>query len=285
MLGSSKSAVEGGGLVPPVVGGVREAKKNKKKEGKREKKEKKEMETALEKRKRELERERKVLEKREKELEKKKKHSSATAKRRKEDHEETEHVASARSATASSSSSSPPPAPYLQGERRRSGSWIRPRSLMLMKRVGRKGDSSEVSPLPSANGEMEGFSQSHLGTGGRSVAKTPLSDLEGRASGHVQEAAAKSAPGYSQPQKESDSPRDTLLGQLKLLKANDRELIEFKTPPTIMQELQASTIELVKIISDCLVFNTHLKVCASVPFRLRFVWCTHNKACLAGTET
>jgi hypothetical protein len=55
----------------------------------------------------------------------------------------------------------------------------------------------------------------------------------------------------------------SLLETLKRLKSNDRDLTEFKTPPTIMQELQASTLELIKIISDCLVFNTHLKVCAA----------------------
>jgi hypothetical protein len=38
-----------------------------------------------------------------------------------------------------------------------------------------------------------------------------------------------------------------------------------------MQELQASTLELIKIISDCLVFNTHLKVCGATFSAFAFV--------------
>jgi len=50
----------------------------------------------------------------------------------------------------------------------------------------------------------------------------------------------------------------SLIEQLKRLKANEHGLVEFKTPPSMMQqELQATTSDLIRIISDCLVFNTH----------------------------
>jgi len=53
----------------------------------------------------------------------------------------------------------------------------------------------------------------------------------------------------------------SLIEQLKRLKANEHGLVEFKTPPSMMQqELQATTSDLIRIISDCLVFNTHLLV-------------------------
>lgn len=244
MLGSSKSAIGGESSSSLSKKESQTREKEKRKEEKKKSKQQKELETALEKQKRELDKERKELEKREKELEKK---SSKSKKKKDKEKEPAETKEKEKDSVSSSPPSSSNVTPYLQSEKRRSGSWIRPRSLMLMKKVSRRGDSSDAASVSPDSELMPPPSSPHV----RKTSNSLESDT--RSSSSSQEV-------HRSQQVVSPRTRPSMLEQLKRLKANERDLIEFKTPPTMNQELQASTAELIKIIADCLVFNTHLKV-------------------------
>ncbi len=119
-------------------------------------------------------------------------------------------------------------------EKRKSGSWIRPRSIMIKKKGASREDidASDVSSMSTT--DVGSISPSSSGT-------------------------------YASYSSAHDEDEAQLIGLLKRLKSNDRSLVEFKCPPSVTQELQTMGQELIKVISDCLVFNTHLNVSASPP--------------------
>jgi hypothetical protein len=155
--------------------------------------------------------------------------------------------------------------------------------------------NSSYPPSPSSSGPLSPTTTPSPASPSRGARGPPShgQDYEGRAAGVVQEAAVRRSSGMVTMAAveggggvRASMADGSLLETLKRLKSNDRDLTEFKTPPTIMQELQASTLELIKIISDCLVFNTHLKVCAAFSAfalsLLSFFWSrTHFATCCA----